>query len=128
MKYLMQAIKETKTMRRLILDLIITGIYLFINAKILIYVNNAVNSPNDSFYWVTLIIVGCIVCTIISVISTWISGNVSNILVCSLNNILIDKYSKADYEMFTKYSPGELLSVHTGMFKFAKLPKLAESI
>ena len=125
MKYLMQAIKETKTMRRLILDLIITGISLFIDAKILIYVNNAVNNPDDSFYWVTLIIVGSIVCAIISVISAWISGNMSKILICSLSNILIDKYSKADYEMFTKYSPGELLSVHTGMFKFAKIPNLA---
>lgn len=105
MKYVLQAVVKTKAWIVIILDLLVNSAFLILNTKILAWIGIAVSDFNKSFYYINLIIVGCI----INVIFSGLSGFTTlyrPMINTQMLNMYSDKICGADMDLFSKYSPG----------------------
>ena len=103
MKYIFKAMVKTGAIWLSITELIITIVYLAINAKILVWISEAVDS--GEMHWVNLTIAGCMINVILEV-GMDACGMNRHLCYKELQNMLSEKLLRADTALFSKFSPG----------------------
>ena len=119
MKYIYKAIFETKAKWFITLEVIFTVIYMWINAKILLWISYSV-SEETHFKYLIMVAVGCLINTIMCGVIEFSSISTHHIFTY-LNNIYADKILNSDEKMYSQYSPGTIANTGSQIFKFAKM-------
>lgn len=129
MKYFKKALVESGTLWLSILDTILSMIYIVINTLILVWLSEVFISAEGPIIPIIKVISGCCVNTVLHTATTYMKYRENHCMYRSLLFIFIDKMIDADYDMFTKYSTGDLLSVITEtLHKINMLPRTILSI
>lgn len=118
MKYIYKAIFETKAKWFIALEVIFTVIYMWINAKILLWISYSVSEENHKY--LIMVAIGCLINTILGGIVEFSSVSTHHIFTY-LNNTYADKVLSSDVKMYSQYSPGTIANTGSQIFKFAKL-------
>lgn len=108
MKYLWKATREHVLAIIVYIAIIIADIYL--NAKVLIWIQSALENYKDPIKWLALIVTEMVVVTLIEVITTrWSVFNAK--VYTGLIRMYTNKLAYSDYDLYTKYAPGQLSTV-----------------
>ena len=121
MKYIKKAVIETKALWMMITNILLSTISITINAKILMWISEAIANYESPMYWLTLIATGCVANTLLDIITTWTRTMSTHFTYTHLSNALCSKVTRSDYEMFTRYSPGEITTVHGNLWQLSQL-------
>lgn len=106
---IIEAITRTKALVMAISQLFTTAIYLIVNAYILNWISLTIENPDSAMKYEWYIIIGCVVCTVISGVNEILKCH-KHLIFTYLNDKLTDKLSIPDIRLFGKFSPGEIMS------------------
>ena len=124
MKYLKQAVIESKAIYGHMIRIILTTIALIINANQIIWITNAFSDPNNSTHWVNLLIGGIVInfC-----IDAYIERNASitnHYTFRRLSEIFFQKINSLDYDAFVSISPASIITSSSNIWKVSKIPMM----
>lgn len=128
MKYLKEATLKTKAIYTIGMFVILASVYLAVNAKILLWISEAVTNWSHPMKYVNLIILGCIVNTVIAMIIPYFSSIGNHRIFTYLNDRFSEKILYGDYEMFTRWSPGEIISISESLWSITRYVTTSISI
>lgn len=117
MKYIFKAMKKGAIWLAM-LEVMLTVVYLILNAKILVWISSAIDSC--SMHWVNLVILGCIINTILEV-GMDACGMYRHLTYKELQNMLSDKLLRADIALFSRFSPGTVNHVVSRIWHMTSL-------
>lgn len=101
--------------------LVLTMIYITLNARVVVYIANAFEDPQNINAHLIFIGSVCVFQTIISMIRQYLITLVDKHLYTVLNNHYVDKILDSDYEMFTKYSVAYINTAQEFMQKITRI-------
>lgn len=119
MKYVKEAILKSGALRLTIIDVIISAISMVINARILVWLSDAIENYYDPIVPLWKLIGGIVVMIIFTMITSWTRAMGTHYMFTYLNNMLAEKLLNADYEMFTKFSPGNLVTTSESLWSIS---------
>lgn len=115
MKNLMKEFLSSKgSTTKLSISILCMLLYSIINARITIWISNIIgNTDNANYYmkYLNLLIIGLITNTILSYVKQVILRRAYHKSFTDINNRISDKILEADYDLFTKYSAGQIQSI-----------------
>lgn len=120
MKYIKEAAIKTGAIYTIFTSAVLSIIYLTVNAKILIWISNAVTEYEHPVYWINLVILGCVFNTALMLIKPYFDSIGNHRIYTYLCNEMANKVVDADYEMFTKWSPGEVITATNDLWKITR--------
>ena len=123
MKYLRKALNKSGVAPLYVIEAILWVISLSINAAILVWISEIFANVHAILMPLAKIIVGCIVTIVINSIIDWVQFHCMHKLYGELLFMYMDKISVADYDMFTKYSPGHLISTLSSLKQITRIPR-----
>ena len=123
MKYLKKCLTDTKGGIYLVLNGLLTGLYLSINTLILQWLSQAIVNYQHPIHYINLVIGGCVVNTCLSFLMSYLGHMGTTTVFTYLMNIYTKKICNADYEMFSKFSPARVTTTGESIWKMSKLLK-----
>lgn len=118
MKYIFKAIVKTGAIWLLVLEIILTIGYLAINAKILVWISEAIDSC--SMHWVNCVILGCALNVVLEV-GMDACGMYRHLTFKELQNMLSNKLLRADIALFSRFSPGTVNHIVGSIWQMTSL-------
>lgn len=119
MKYIKEAILKSGALTLTIIDVIISVISMTINARILIWLSEAIENYYDPISPLWKLIGGIVAMLVLTVVTSWTRAMGTHYLFTYLNNMLAEKLLNADYEMFTRFSPGNLITTSGSLWNIS---------
>lgn len=119
MKYVKEAILKSGALRLTIIDVIISAISMVINARILVWLSDAIENYYDPINPLWKLIGGIVAMIGLTIITSWTRAMGTHYMFTYLNNMLSEKLLNADYEMFTKFSPGNLVTTSGSLWNIS---------
>ena len=123
MEYIIKTIVKTRAKWLILAEIITTTIYLWLNAKILLWISYAVSEP-DHYRYMVMVAIGCLVNTLLLGIGQLTEVS-THIIFTYLNDIYADKVLDGDVKMFTKFPPGTISHTGGNIWKFSKIANRA---
>ena len=122
MKYLWKATKDGNTIIHMSVFVLLTVIALWLNAKVLIWIQQALEHYNEPIKWLVLIVTEIVIVTIIDAYKNKTGASFAAVVLTNLMDMYVDKIANADYAFFQMYNPG-VLSTYIGNCKpMSKIP------
>lgn len=121
MKYLKEAAFKTKSVYIIAVSVVISIVCTTINTEILIWISNAVTNYKDPMHWVNLVIIGCVSIIVLAIVRPWFNNIGNHKVYTYLYNRLTDKLVCADYDLYTKFSPGEIITTAESLWNITRL-------
>ena len=122
MKYLWKATKDGNTIIHMSVFVLLTVIALWLNAKVLIWIQQALEHYNEPIKWLVLIVTEIVIVTIIDAYKNKTGASFAAVVFTNLMDMYVDKIANADYAFFQMYNPG-VLSTYIGNCKpMSKIP------
>jgi ABC-type multidrug transport system fused ATPase/permease subunit len=131
MKYIKEAAIKSKAAYTIIINVLISIVYLAMNTKVLSWISEAVSSyQNHEVAWryINFVIAGCVFNLVISIVRPWFTNIGKHRIYTYLNNKFADKVLSADCELFTKFSPGEIISTSGTLWDISTLLQVVIAI
>jgi ABC-type multidrug transport system fused ATPase/permease subunit len=110
-KYVIEATVKTRAIFVTIVAIVMSFISLSLNTAILSWISKAITNYQDPMKYINLIVAGCIINTIISTIKPLLNNVGSYKAYTYIYDKFASKLVNSDYDMFTKFSPGEITTV-----------------
>lgn len=123
MKYIINGIIKTKAKWLILAEMVITAGYLWLNAKILLWISYAV-SDHDHYRYMIMVAIGCLVNTLLLGFGQLTEVS-THMIFTHLNDIYADKVLDGDVKMFTKFPPGTISHTGGNIWKFSKITNRA---
>ncbi len=117
MRTFIEALKEAKLKKYLVVSLIITVSNAVANALILVYIADIFNKPETAVDSIIKVILSCLVTFVCPIVGSFNEYYITHKTYRRLLDKYITKVSTSDYALFTKYSSGHILSVGTTSLK-----------
>ena len=123
MKYLVRAIKESKAWIFMFVYLATQGIYIWLNAEILMLISQVCEAATkeEAITLVNQIIILCIIQTVFSLCDGFAKHGRDKVFTY-LSNLYSDKICDADVSLFDKFSPGIIMNTGGKIWKISVIP------
>lgn len=128
MKYIKEAIFKSGALSLTVIDVIMSAVSMVINARILIWLSDAIENYYDPISPLWKLIGGIVAMLVLTIITSWTRAMGTHYMFTYLNNMLAEKILNADYEMFTRFSPGNLITTSGSLWNISGVLRTGLSI
>ena len=125
MKYIKEALLKSRGIYYMIAHVVISMVYIVIQARILLWISEAIENYKDPIHWINLVAIGCIIQVVLSAITDYCYNWGQQLMFTKMSNDMSVKINKADYDVFTKFSPGDIVTISGSLWHIVRIPTKA---
>ena len=125
MKYMKKALFESMGIRYMITHVVLSTVYIIIQARILLWISVAIENYKSPMHWVNLVVIGCAIQAGLSAITDFCYNWGQQLMFTKMSDDISAKINKADYDIFTRFSPGDIVTITGSLWAIVKIPTKA---